>query len=267
MNVLYFDCTCGISGDMTLGAFLDLGIDEAVFRRELAKLGVGGYRLAITKKQKNGVTGTDVDVILEEVENQPPRNLRDITALIDRSAIFPGAKETGKKIFREIAAAEARVHGGEPEDVTFHENGAVDSIVDIVGTAVCLDLLKPDRVCSSALHDGSGFIRCRRGMIPVPVPAVMEMLRGSGIPLVQTAVGTELVTPTGMGIIKCVSGGFGSMPAMPVERVGYGMGKREYAGLGALRLVLGTVSEPDGAPGKTTRPFQEPKCQRSFADA
>lgn len=267
MNVLYFDCSSGISGDMTLGAFLDLGVDEAVFRRELGKLGVGGYRLAIAKKEKNGVKGTDVDVILEAEESQPPRNLRDITALIDRSAITLGAKNTGKKIFREIAAAEAKVHGGEPEDVTFHENGAVDSIVDIVGTAVCLDLLKPDRVCSSALHDGSGFIRCGRGMIPVPVPAVMEMLRGSGIPLVRTAVETELVTPTGMGIIKCVSGGFGSMPAMSVERVGYGTGKREYAGLGALRLVLGTVSEPDGAPGKMPRPFGESEYQRSVADA
>lgn len=271
MKVLYFDCFSGISGDMTLAALMDLGVDEQSFRRDLDKFKLEGYKLAISKSIKNGITGMDVNVILTNDEEEDhhdhsphednnvhnsdhdrghsldhhARNLRDIEALIDESDISQGVKDFSKKVFREIATAEAKVHDKDIYEVHFHEVGAVDSIVDIVGTAICLDLLEVDRVYASKLHDGHGFIKCQHGTIPVPVPAVMEMLSGSGIPLIQTDINTELVTPTGMGIIKCLSLGFGSMPQMFIDRVGYGMGKRETGGFNALRLVLGTMDEPD----------------------
>lgn len=292
MKVLFFDCFSGISGDMTLAALLDLGIDEELFRKELEKLNLDGYQLYIDRKSKNGIIGTDVTVALEDEsgseehhdshEHQHPhehdhhhsheghhdhhghshdhshghshpqqehdhsheaRNLRDIEELIDSSGIKPGAKEFGKKVFREIAKAEAKVHNKDIMEVHFHEVGAVDSIVDIVGVSICLDLLSVERVFASPLHDGHGFIKCQHGTIPVPVPAVMEMLAGTDIPLVQTDIKTELITPTGMGIIKCLSSGFGSMPVMAVKKVAYGMGKRETGGFNALRVILGTMEE------------------------
>lgn len=279
MKVLYLDCFSGISGDMTLGALMDLGIDETLFRRELAKLGALGYRLLIDKKVKNGITGTDVTVILDEEEyhshgqehhkghehhhehqhhhehgherdvdehSHHARGLREIEELIDLSDLKQSIKDTSKKIFRVIAAAEAKVHNKDISEVHFHEVGAVDSIVDIVGTAICLDLLGVQRVYSSQLHDGKGFIECQHGIIPVPVPAVMEMLSGSGIPFVQDDIETELITPTGMGIVKCLSAEFGNMPAMIIDRIGYGFGKREIGRLNALRAVLGTTFFENG---------------------
>lgn len=252
MKVLYFDCFSGISGDMTLGALMDLGVDEQVFRKELDKLKLEGYKLVIGKSIKNGITGMDVNVILTDDEHNHnhsldhhARNLRDIEALIDESGVSQSVKDFSKKVFREIAAAEAKVHDKDIYEVHFHEVGAVDSIVDIVGTAICLDLLGVDRVYASKLHDGHGFIKCQHGTIPVPVPAVMQMLSESRIPLVQTDISTELITPTGMGIIKCLSSGFGSMPQMFVDRVGYGMGKRDTGGFNALRLIMGTMDEVD----------------------
>lgn len=284
MKVLYFDCFSGISGDMTLGALLDLGIDEKAFRDELDKLNLDGYEIVVSKKIINGIVGTDVNVILtDEDENShneqhhshvhvhddhshhthehahtanshfhetaahehshTARNLKDIEELINQSSLNPRVKDFSLKVFREIARAEAKVHHKEIHEVHFHEVGAVDSIVDIVGTAICLDLLGVEKVFSSLLHDGSGFIKCQHGIIPVPVPAVMEMLSGSKIPLISEDINTELVTPTGMGIIKCLSEGFGKMPAITVEKTGYGMGKRETGRFNALRVVAGNLLE------------------------
>ncbi|HEX3032317.1 MAG TPA: LarC family nickel insertion protein, partial [Bacillota bacterium] len=189
MKVLYFDCFSGISGDMTLAALLDLGVEEGLLRAELDKLKLDGYELVVGKSIKNGITGMDVQVILTPGEGHHQhhgRNLRDIEVLIDESDISQRVKDFSKKVFREIAAAEAKVHDKDIFEVHFHEVGAVDSIVDIVGTGICLDLLGVDRVFASKLYDGHGFIQCQHGTIPVPVPAVLQMLAGSGIPLVQT---------------------------------------------------------------------------------
>jgi pyridinium-3,5-bisthiocarboxylic acid mononucleotide nickel chelatase len=276
LNFLYFDCFSGISGDMTLGALLDLGIDKGLFLSELGKLRLEGYNINIVSRTKNGIVGTNVEVLLtEECVKEPQevqhthsahghdqhshtlnntaaehhhnthnaRNLRDIEKLIDLSELTLNVKEFSKKVFREIAGAEAKVHNKAIDEVHFHEVGAVDSIVDIVGTAICLDMLGVDKVYSSPLHDGKGFIECQHGVIPVPVPAVMEMLSGSKIPLISEDVGTELVTPTGMGIIKVLANAFGDMPAALIEKVGYGMGKRETGRFNALRIMLGTFAE------------------------
>ncbi|MCX7922195.1 MAG: nickel pincer cofactor biosynthesis protein LarC [Clostridia bacterium] len=292
MKILYFDCFSGISGDMTLGALLNMGIDKEVFRRELDKLNLSGYDINIKTKLKNGIAGTDVDVVVYDEHNHTSeleehcagahednhdhhehkhhhhhnhnhhhgknqhkhhhhghkhgRNLVDIENLIEASGLTERVKELSKKIFREIAKAEAKVHNKPVDEVHFHEVGAVDSIVDIVGVAICIDLLNVDRIFSSPLHDGKGFIKCQHGMMPVPVPAVMEMLKDSNIPLITEDVNTELVTPTGMGIIKCLSSSFGDMPSVTIEKVGYGMGKRETGRFNALRVVMGTLCEKAG---------------------
>lgn len=154
-------------------------------------------------------------------------------------------KELSIKIFREIARAEAKVHNKQIDEVHFHEVGAVDSIVDIVGTAICLDLLGVKKVFSSPLHEGRGFIQCQHGILPVPVPAVMEMLAGSNIPFIAEDINTELVTPTGLGIIKTICSSYGNMPAMIIDRIGYGMGKKDIGRLNALRVVLGSLPDEE----------------------
>jgi len=257
MRVLYFDCFSGISGDMVLGALMDLGVDEEAFRRELAKLNLSGYSIVFEKKLKNSISVTDVNVILEENHNHNhghghehehghghnARNLNDIEKIIDSSDLNSNVKQFSKKVFREIAKAEAKVHNKPVEEIHFHEVGAIDSIVDIVGAAICIDLLKIDRVYSSPLHDGKGFVDCQHGRLPVPVPAVLEMLAESNIPYIVEDVNTEMVTPTGIGIIKCLAGGFGNMPVMSVEKVGYGAGKRDTGRFNALRCIMGTMAE------------------------
>ncbi|ACL76546.1 nickel pincer cofactor biosynthesis protein LarC [Ruminiclostridium cellulolyticum] len=281
MRVLYFDCFSGISGDMTLGALLDLGIDKTAFLSELGKLKVSGYSIEINKMVKNGIRGTDVRVILEGTEHHEnsedhqygephqydhhhhgehehndehnhshnsERNLEDIERIINQSDLRPRVKSMSNKIFREIARAEAKVHGKEINEVHFHEVGAVDSIVDIVGSCICLDMLGIERIFASELHEGKGFVKCAHGILPVPVPTVLEMLCSSEIPLITEDIPFELVTPTGLGIIKMISSGFGKMPPMSIEKTGYGMGKRETGRFNALRVVMGSLYQQDILP-------------------
>jgi len=258
MRILYLDCFSGISGDMTVAALLDLGISETKFRAELEKLGLEGYSIEISKKLKCGIMGTDFDVQLhhhhhdhehehdhehdhehEHTHEHEHRNLFDIENMIERSALSPYVKNLSKNIFREVAVAEASVHGKTIEEVHFHEVGAVDSIVDIVGAAICLELLAVDGIYASALHDGQGTIECAHGTMPVPVPAVMAMFKDSGIPLVIEDVQTELITPTGMAIVKTIAQSFGKMPNIEIEALGYGLGKRDTGKFNALRAVVG----------------------------
>lgn len=307
MRVLYFDCFSGISGDMTLGALLDLGLDSNAFLRELDKLNVKGFSVEIKKVVKKGISGTDVSVILDEDKHnhkhdhnhdhehhhkhdhehehdhehqhdhdhdhdhghdrnhlhdhdhshehnhnhshaQPERNLADIENIINMSDLKPKVKAMSTKIFREIARAEAKVHGKNINEIHFHEVGALDSIVDIIGACICIDMLGVERIFSSELHDGKGFVKCAHGLLPIPVPAVMEMLCDSKIPLITEDVPFELVTPTGIGILKMVSSGFGKMPPISIDKSGYGMGKRETGRLNALRVVVGSLYEQDTIP-------------------
>lgn len=285
MRVLYFDCFSGISGDMTLGALLDLGLDGSAFLRELDKLKVDGYSIEIKKVVKSGITGTDINVILEgEADHHNPshehdhsqehdhehshdhgndhshghihqhehshqeRNLTDIENIINKSDLKPAVKAMSTRIFREIARAEAKVHGKDISEVHFHEVGAIDSIVDIVGACICIDMLGVERIYASELHEGKGFVRCAHGLLPVPVPAVMEMLCNSNIPLITEDTPFELVTPTGIGILKMTCTAFGKMPPISIEKTGYGMGKRETGRFNALRAVVGTLYQQESLP-------------------
>ncbi len=248
-KILYFDCFSGISGDMALGALLDLGLDPAKVRNELATLGVGGYELITARTQKFGIEGMDADVVLQTAESrhshEHERNFEQIREIIESSAISKRAKEMATGIFFEIAKAEAAVHGKDISEIHFHEVGAVDSIVDIVGVSVCLDMLGADRICCSKVREGSGFVECRHGRLPVPVPAVAKMMEGSDIVLAIGDAKGELVTPTGFGILKAMAEGSDAMPAMKIERVGYGFGKRDTGSLNALRVFMGRAETAD----------------------
>jgi uncharacterized protein (TIGR00299 family) protein len=164
------------------------------------------------------------------------------------SSLRPRVKAMSTKIFREIARAEAKVHGKEINEIHFHEVGAIDSIVDIVGACICIDMLGVERIYASELHEGKGFVKCAHGLLPVPVPAVMEMLCNSNIPLITEDIPFELVTPTGIAILKMTCSSFGKMPALSIERTGYGMGKRETGRFNALRAVIGSLYQQDMIP-------------------
>lgn len=263
-RILYFDCFSGISGDMTLGALMDLGLDCEKVAEELSRLHVPGYRLTAEKAERHAICGTDVTVHLdaehfhEEDSHQHPhthehehedshqhhhqdaRNLHHITHIIQDSSLSSQVKKLSLAIFTEIALAEAAVHGKPLEEVHFHEVGALDSIVDIVGTAICLSMLHVDEIHCSVVAEGHGFVKCQHGMLPVPVPAVAKMMEGSIITLQPGDKHGELVTPTGFGILKAAAKSCGSMPSMDIEKVGYGFGKRETGALNALRVFLGT---------------------------
>ncbi|MDD4493309.1 MAG: LarC family nickel insertion protein [Eubacteriales bacterium] len=206
MRVLYFDCFSGISEDMTLGALLDLEVDMEDFMLEMKKLSIDRFRVKATKRTVSGITGTDVYVVSDDTQHHPQRGFADIKQIIEASNLKPSVKDLSIKVFKEIAQAEAKIHNKSIEDIQFHEAGTIDSIVDIVGSAVCLDLLGIERVFSSPLRDE-----------------------------------TELDTPTGMAFIKTAASSFGNMPAMLIDRVGYGFGKRNTGGLNALRIVMGEL--------------------------
>lgn len=240
MKILYFDCFSGISGDMTLGALLDIGIDKNLFMSELKKLKVEGWDIKFDKSIKNGITANNVDVIVEH-SGHCHRNLLDINNIIDKSDISLNAKKIAKAIFLRLAKAEAKVHNSTPEQIHFHEVGAIDSIIDIAGTAICLDILSPDSVYSSVINDGHGFINCQHGTIPVPVPATMEILSTANANFKQISVEGELVTPTGAAIIAEIAKSYGNPPIFKPIRTGYGSGKKDYNIPNVLRVTLGEI--------------------------
>ena len=182
MKVLYFDCFAGISGDMTLGAFLDIGADPAHLERELAKLGVPGFHLEIDKTQKRGITGTKCRVVMDGHEHAH-RHFSDIVDIIEGSGLDEAVMKTAIAIFRRVAEAEGKVHGVPMEQVHFHEVGAVDSIVDIVGAAICFHDIAPDVVYGSAVNAGQGFVKCAHGLLPVPAPATAEIIGKTDFPI------------------------------------------------------------------------------------
>ena len=268
-KILYFDCSAGISGDMTLGALLDLGADKKVFLAELEKLHLEGYEIAFETTQRNAITATHVNVILTGQEQDHDhthehdhehthdhshdhghghfhRSFRDIRQMIQNSELSKEVKDLSLRIFTRVARAEAKVHHRDMEEVQFHEVGAVDSIVDIVGSAILITMLKPDRICASVVQDGHGFVHCQHGMLSVPVPAVCEIFAESDVLIRQIDVDTELVTPTGAAIISELADSFGTMPVMTIDKMGWGAGTKILKIPNLLKVTLGyqeTVSD------------------------
>ncbi len=237
MRVLVFDAFAGVSGDMTVGALLALGVDLERVRAALAELPLDGYRLQARTLSVHGITACKFDVELDHYPHAH-RRYADIRAMIEGSTLGEPAKRTALEVFAHLAAAEGRVHGVAADDVTFHEVGAIDSIADIVGAAVALASLAVERVYVSTLPLGSGTVPSQHGVIPVPAPATVELLRGFPV-RVGDGIG-ELVTPTGAAIVAALARPAEPPPAMRVEAVGYGAGTRTMADRpNLLRLLLG----------------------------
>ncbi|MFQ5646520.1 MAG: nickel pincer cofactor biosynthesis protein LarC [bacterium] len=239
MRIAYLDAFSGISGDMTLGALIDLGANIKSIERELGKLKLKGYALSAQRCRRNGLAGIRFKVTLEG--DPPTRHLKDILPLIDNSDLKPSVKKSAARIFTHLAEAEAKVHGTDIENIHFHEVGAVDAIVDIVGSCVAFDLLGVERVYCSNLRVGRGTAKTGHGLIPTPGPATLELLQG----MTTYSDGTdgELVTPTGAALASTLAGQSSPQPGMTVTGVGYGFGSREYPGLpNALRILLGEMA-------------------------
>jgi uncharacterized protein (TIGR00299 family) protein len=244
--IAYFDCFSGISGNMTLGALLDCGVAPDSLRSELAKLAVKGYRLEVGEVRKAGLRGLHVEVPVEG--EQPHRHLKDIEEIIGSGALAPRVRERSLLAFRKLARAESRVHGEAVERIHFHEVGAVDAIVDVVGSMICLEQLGVDSVYASPLHIGAGTVRSAHGVLPVPAPATAELL--AGVPVYGRDVEAELVTPTGAAILAAVAAGYGAAPPMRAKRTGYGAGTRDLPWANLLRVTIGAEEAPAPAAGE-----------------
>ena len=242
MMLLYVDAFSGVSGDMLLGALLDAGLPEADLRKALGQLPLEGYDLAVSRPIRRGIRGTRALVRLAPSAHAHGRHLADIEALIAGAALPGRAAEWSTAVFRRLADAEAKVHGTTPDRVHFHEVGAVDSIVDIVGVCAGLAILGVDRLLSSPLPMGSGTIETAHGRLPVPAPAVVELMRD--FPIRPCDEPGELTTPTGAAILITLAEGFGPIPPMVIQTVGYGAGAREGERMpNMVRIFLGRPSE------------------------
>jgi len=247
MRVLYYDCFSGISGDMNLGALLDLGVEEMYLKQELSKLSLDhAFKLEIQKESKKGISGTRVDVKLTptwhaSAHHHEHRTFKSIEAIINNSTLSPSIKERSLKMFWMVAMAEGKIHGKEPQEVGFHEVGAVDSIVDIVGAAICLEALHVKKIMASKIELGGGFVQCAHGTLPVPAPATLEILKN--VPVTLGRVAFETTTPTGAAIIKSNVDVYEKMPSLMIEKIGYGIGHKDFSIPNVLRVFLGEEEE------------------------
>ncbi|MDE2697552.1 MAG: nickel pincer cofactor biosynthesis protein LarC [Gemmatimonadota bacterium] len=242
MKVAYFDCFAGISGDMTLGALVDAGLSFSVLKSELDKLSVREFTLSQRRVEKHGIAGTKIDVNARE--GHVHRHLKDVLEIINNSEISASAKEKAARVFQKLAEAEAKIHGTTIEAVHFHEVGAVDAIVDVVGAIVGLELLEIEAIYASKFRFGSGHTRGAHGAMPVPVPAVVEMTKG--FPSERTDIPYELVTPTGAALLTALAANIGETIQLRTESTGYGAGTRDVEQVpNLLRVEIGElVADP-----------------------
>lgn len=285
MRILYYDCFSGISGDMNLGALVDIGVEREYLTNELLKLNISGYEISIKRDVKNGISGTKVDVILEDnyihderhnynqnhnhdhhhnhghehqhednhihihtaTNHHEHRNFRDIENIIESSSLNENVKNISLRIFEKVAEAEAKVHNKSIEEVHFHEVGAVDSIVDIVGAAICIDYLKVDKIKCSTIEVGSGFVKCAHGLLPVPAPATAEILKDKPI---KANISFEATTPTGAAILAYAVDEFTDSKNFSIKKIGYGIGTKDNKDVpNILRVFIGEenlMDEPKG---------------------
>ena len=265
MATLYLDIFSGISGDMFIGALIDLGIDARLLETELGRLGVGGYHLHVKRAQKSAIEGVKFDVHLAHGHSHGPehshghghghdhgegdhshgeeqRSFADIRRLILSSQLSDWVKQRSVSVFKRIAVAEGKIHGHPPEEVHFHEVGAIDSIVDIVGACIALEMLGCPRVLASPVVEGTGWVNCAHGRFPVPTTATLEILGAKGIALTQCEEPHELVTPTGAALLAEFVESFAPMTGLVATRVGYGLGTRDNKTRpNVLRAVLGEI--------------------------
>jgi uncharacterized protein (TIGR00299 family) protein len=242
MTIAYFDCFSGISGDMTLGALIHLGVPLEWLKTQLGLLPLSGFDINVLPAASNGIQARRVEVVVTD-DRPPHRHYPDIVDIITASPFPEKARARSLAVFKRIAEAEAAIHGCDMASVHFHEVGAVDALVDIVGACLAVDYLGIERICVSPLPMGSGFVDCRHGVLPVPAPATLEILKR--IPVYGGDQACELVTPTGAALVAALADDFGPMPLMKTDRIGYGAGSRELEQRpNLLRVVMGTALEP-----------------------
>ncbi len=252
MKTAYFDCFAGISGDMTLGALVDAGADFDTLKSELAKLGLDGYQLLADRVVKRGISACDITVDIHDhhhhhhdddddhghhTHHHHGRSYSDIKQMIESSALSDNVKGNAIAIFTKLGLAEAKIHGCDIEEIHFHEVGAVDSIVDVVGSCICLELLGIEQVAASPIPTFTGTTQMAHGQFPLPAPATTEILKG--IPWRTLGVEGEIVTPTGAAILATLSQQFGAMPPMAINATGYGSGKKDFGVPNVLRVFIG----------------------------
>lgn len=243
MKILYYDIFSGISGDMNAGALLDLGVPFEYLKSELSKLNLEGYEIKMEKAMKMGISGTKFHV--EQCEQHHHRHYSHIRDMILKSSLKDEVKKMSIDIFYNIAEAEGKVHGKPVEDVHFHEVGAIDSIIDIVSAAICICYLKPDKIISSTIEVGKGFIKCAHGTYPVPAPATSYLLQGLKIKSLN--VPFEATTPTGAGIIKTVADAFSDDMDFKIIKTAYGVGNKDGNIPNVLRVFLGEKEEDENS--------------------
>lgn len=245
MKIAYFDCFAGASGDMILGSLMDAGLEVGRLKEELGKLHLSHYDIGTKKVTKKGMGGTQAVVSVDEHHHSHHhQHLGHIKEIIEKSDLGTGIKQKGMEIFACLAEAEAKVHRTTIEHVHFHEVGAMDAIIDVMGAVAGLAALGIERVYCSPLHVGTGTVECAHGTLPVPAPATVELIRGK--PVYSTGVKGELLTPTGAAILTTLSAGFGPMPTMTLEKIGYGAGTSERAIPNLLRVVIGEARDELG---------------------
>ncbi|SHF54665.1 hypothetical protein SAMN02745133_02940 [Desulforamulus putei DSM 12395] len=235
MAIIYFDCFSGISGDMINGALLDAGLPFEVLEQEIVKLNLADCHIKAERVVRRGVSATKFTV--ETHDHHPHRHLKDIQQIIENSGLEDQVKKTVLEIFTRLAGAEGKIHGVSPEKIHFHEVGAVDAIIDIVGAVAGLHKLGITRVVASPLNVGAGWTKCMHGKIPVPSPATLELLQG--VTVYSSGTSLELVTPTGAAIITTICREFGHLPPMIPKAVGYGAGSADPPIPNLLRVIIG----------------------------
>ena len=250
-KIAYLDCSSGISGDMLLAALLDAGLERDLLFNELRKLPLAGYEFRCARVLRGSLTGTQVEI--DVPQPQPERHLGEIRQLLEGSALTEAVRTQALKMFERLAEVEGKLHGKPATEIHFHEVGAVDAILDIVGACVGLELLEIDELSCSPLNVGGGQVETAHGTLPVPAPATAELLKGA--PIYSSGVEGELVTPTGAVIVATLASSFGPMPPIKVARIGYGAGSRDYSGHPNIaRLFVGERAEVSDSEPRVTNP-------------
>jgi pyridinium-3,5-bisthiocarboxylic acid mononucleotide nickel chelatase len=249
MKVAYFDCFSGIAGDMILGALIDIGVERNFLKNELKKLPLKGYTIEVQPVKRNQIAAMDVTVVVKEEQHH--RTLSDIIDLLKSSTVDPKVKKLSQNIFINLANAEAAVHGIPVKEVHFHEVGAVDSIIDIVGSVIGITSLGIEKIYCSPLPLGHGFVSCAHGILPLPAPATVELLKGR--PVYSVDRDQETVTPTGAAIMVTLAHQFGEMPSMEITKIGYGSGKIISKYPNVLRVILGEYQQKRKTGKKNTK--------------
>jgi hypothetical protein len=245
MKIAYFDCFAGASGDMIIGALLDAGLTIDCLREEIAKLGLSHYTLDVEKVVKRGIGGSKACIRIDDHHHgHHHRRLSHIREMIDKSDLQDSVKEKSIAVFNRLAEAEARVHRTTVEEIHFHEVGAMDSIIDVVGAVIGMTALGIQKIYCSPLHVGCGTIKCAHGTLPVPAPATAELIKNK--PVYSTGIEGELLTPTGAAILSTLASAFGAMPALTIRQIGYGAGTADPDIPNLLRVIIGDISNGNG---------------------